>query len=65
MEDTLSRNDLTYGVKKAFCNFFNPQMKLSVLLLPALLGLASAGLQDIVKKSAQHRKGIHLMSFPF
>ncbi|XP_049433687.1 natterin-4-like [Epinephelus fuscoguttatus] len=31
-------------------------MKLSVLLLPALLALSSASLQDIVKKSAQHRK---------
>ncbi|XP_033476370.2 uncharacterized protein LOC117253120 isoform X2 [Epinephelus lanceolatus] len=32
------------------------KMKLSVLLLPALLALSSASLQDIVKKSAQHRK---------
>lgn len=32
-------------------------MKLSVLLLPALLALSSASLQDIMKKSSQHRKG--------
>ncbi|XP_068558893.1 natterin-3-like [Cebidichthys violaceus] len=32
------------------------RMKLLVLLLPALLALSSASLQDIVKKSTQHRK---------
>lgn len=32
-------------------------MKLSVLLVLALLGLSSANLQDIVKKSSQFRKG--------
>lgn len=32
-------------------------MKLSVLLVLALLGLSSASLQDIVKKSSQFRKG--------
>lgn len=36
------------------------QMTLSVFLLLALLGLSSASLQDIVKKSSLHRKGIVL-----
>lgn len=42
---------------------FRVQMKLSVcVFLLALLALSSAGLQDIVKKSSQLRKG---ELFPF
>lgn len=36
-------------------------MKLSVLVLLALLGLSAASLQEIVKKSSQFRKGRHFL----
>lgn len=42
-------------VLKHFVFYF--QMKLSVLLLLALLALSSASLQEIVKKRSQLRKG--------
>ena len=48
-----------------FKHVCRPQMKLWVLLLPALLAQSSASLQDIVKKNSQLRKGECFIYFMF